>query len=675
MTIFNKYALAFSAVALMAACSSEKDDYGYTQGEWDANKDYAEVAFEVEEQSIELDPSEETSTSIIIKRKNTQGELVMPLDIIENTDNVFKVSDAKFAAGEAEAEVKIEFPDAVVGKPYTLKLAVSDPKYVSSYSDAVLYTFNVTRVKWNPAGYVEDEGKKVEGYAMYTDDIISSYWTIDQLTYPVRLEERDDNPGMYRIINPYSEYWPYAAYADGTKDYYLYIDATDPEYVFITNGLTDLGVNINDKGTHEVLSFVNYYADGKGYDLEDPDQLDKFKKDYPQYGGKYENGMITFPVQALLQAVGGDGYYYANSHGKFCLLIDPSKNPYIATIENDFEWEEKYTGAFTSNMLGASGDATLYIGTCATTTDDCDKRFEKEWGTAYLIASPYKEDYNLIFTVKDGDVLLPDGYEYQATGLKALNEDVYAHINIAHSSFTEKTVTLNITFTNSTGEIEYGTTDEVLSNITWTNLGTGLYTDDMLAPLFGGEATTYEVEILERDDMPGLYRVMNPYSNSVYPFADDDCAEDGLYLEVDAQDKDGVYMLVQDLGFDWGYGPIAIGSEGGYYIGNGYSFAQVKNAGMLGTLRDGVITFPVATSQSGVSYQGLVFMGESGYYGGSGKWQIVLPEAVPAMIKRAPKATTSVKHQFSGIKSNVKKVNPFAKKTVKTIKKQAKKAL
>lgn len=476
MKVFNKIAFAFSAMALLASCS---DDNNYQPGEWDAPEGYQNIAFVGSGESVELDPSEPTSATITMIRKNTSSECTVPYEVTINTDDVFKVGSAHFSAGDSIANINVEFPDAQIGKEYKLQLTVSDKNYVSSYSKDVLFTYSVTRVKWNPAGfYYEDAAKtkKVEGWAMYTEDIISSYWSIDQLTYPVRLEERADTKNYFRLVNPYSENWPYASYADASKTYYLYIDATDPEYAFLTNGLTDLGVNINDAGTHEVLSFVDYYADGKGYDLSDPDQLAKFKKDYPDYGGTYKNGKITFPKQALLQAVGGDGYYYANSHGAFCVVVDPSKDPYVAKIEDDFEWEKVYDGEFSSAKLGVSKTTALYKGVCVTKTDDCDKRFAEEWGAVYCIESPYEQGANIYFTVKDNNILIPEGYEYQYTGMEALGEDVYAHVNISTSTFEDKKIVLNTTFTNEDGSVEYGTTDEILENISWTPTYLGIYT-------------------------------------------------------------------------------------------------------------------------------------------------------------------------------------------------------
>lgn len=192
----------------------------------------------------------------------------------------------------------------------------------------------------------------------------------------------------------------------------------------------------------------------------------------------------------------------------------------------------------------------------------------------------------------------------------------------------------------------------------WQSLGVGLYTDDIVAPLFSMPAVTYPVEIMESTETPGLYRVMNPYGNSVYPYADDDCAEEGLYLEVNACDPEGVFVELQNLGFDWGYGEFAFVSEGARKLAGGVEMDVLKANGYMGTLKDGVITFPSITTESGMIYQGILFLGDKGYYGGNGDFKIVLPSAVPAAAKKKVAQYKHTARKFRGVKYTINnKVN------------------
>lgn len=207
-------------------------------------------------------------------------------------------------------------------------------------------------------------------------------------------------------------------------------------------------------------------------------------------------------------------------------------------------------------------------------------------------------------------------------------------------------------------------------NNPWQSLGTGLYTDDVLLPLFyeNGTPATYEVEILEHTENPGLYRIMNPYAKSVHPAGDDDYAPEGMYIEVNATDAEGVYIQQQSLGMDWGYGEMQLVSNGFRYIeANG--FDVVKGAGYLGKVVDGVITFPTFKQENGSTFQAILFMGTSGYLAGmNSKIEIVLPGANTFARNMAiAKANTTkreyAKKSFSGVKAE-KKMKKLLNRTV-----------
>lgn len=173
----------------------------------------------------------------------------------------------------------------------------------------------------------------------------------------------------------------------------------------------------------------------------------------------------------------------------------------------------------------------------------------------------------------------------------------------------------------------------------WTSLGIGLYTDDIVVPMYTEEGApyTYEVEIEENNDTPGLYRIVKAYK----PVADAFGVEGGEEnVEVNAADPEGVFIDLQPIGMDLGYGPQSIVTWGAYQMLIGGAFDEVKAAGMLGTLKDGVITFPAFERQKSdgttAIYQALLFE-DSGYYAGSnGAVKLVLPDAVtPAAKKKA----------------------------------------
>ena len=166
------------------------------------------------------------------------------------------------------------------------------------------------------------------------------------------------------------------------------------------------------------------------------------------------------------------------------------------------------------------------------------------------------------------------------------------------------------------------------------SLGTGLYTEDFLFGLFNGlENVTYEVEIEESEDNPGKYRLVNPYG-AAYPYneeGDYDASQD-YYMVIDAQDPASVYIPLQGVGCDWGYGEWEVYSLAAYYLDNGKTAEEVKAAGYFGTLADGVITFPESSLL-------ITSSGLGGYYTGNtaGAFKVVLPGAASTAL-----ATSSV---------------------------------
>ena len=487
-----KYTLLLAFGALLS-CT---DEYEYDgTGAWNATENYSNVAFDKASEEIELEPTAETKYTFTMTRQNTASEAIVPFVIEENTDDVFQVGEVKFAAGDSVATGVVSFDNAEVGKPYTLKLAVTDPNFVSDYSKGIVYSLTINRVKWNPAGFVIQNGERYDGYAAYTEDIFTTFFSVQNLTYPVMVQERDDMPGYFRVINPYGENYPYNEEGDydPTVDSYIIIDATNPDKVYIPKACymsTDWGY-----GQFVIWGLAGYYLNKGDAASAEP------------YFGTYKNGKITFPAGSLLLAMtnyNDGGLYNSNNGGLFALVLDPTLDPYKASIDTDFEWEALYSGVFTSEQLNGTGSATLYKGTCVVNTDACDSVFAAEYGTAYCIESPYAEGYNLFFSVLDGKVKTISGYEVQSTGMGAMGAEVFAKINQGTSSFSDTEVVLNITFQNADGSIVYGTANETLSNITYTPVGIGTYT---FAGLVQNPTPVEGFILSKRDDKEDVYMI------------------------------------------------------------------------------------------------------------------------------------------------------------------------
>ena len=129
----------------------------------------------------------------------------------------------------------------------------------------------------------------------------------------------------------------------------------------------------------------------------------------------------------------------------------------------------------------------------------------------------------------------------------------------------------------------------------WESIGMATYTEDCVTTFFNVENVSYQVEVRENTNQPGLYRIINPYG-AAYPYneeGDYDTSKE-YFIEIDATDPDGVYIPgLYGTGMNWGYGEFSITSMAYYYMAaQGATFEEVKDGGYCGILADNVITFP-----------------------------------------------------------------------------------
>ena len=140
-------------------------------------------------------------------------------------------------------------------------------------------------------------------------------------------------------------------------------------------------------------------------------------------------------------------------------------------------------------------------------------------------------------------------------------------------------------------------------------LGKGLYREDLMTGIFTSvESTEYEVEIYENLNTPGYIYLKNAYT-SLFPYNEPgDYVEGDVYLAINVKDPNDVFLPQQELGLDWGYGAVKVGTK------------------VAGTLVDKIITFPAnAFLLSMADYNG----GAWSFYGNpNGLFRVALPGAV-----------------------------------------------
>ena len=131
----------------------------------------------------------------------------------------------------------------------------------------------------------------------------------------------------------------------------------------------------------------------------------------------------------------------------------------------------------------------------------------------------------------------------------------------------------------------------------WISLGNALYRDGFVYGWYDIQCLEYEVEIQESRSTPGYYRLVNPYGEAfLYNQEGTYDTDKDYYIEIHAEDPEGVWIPVARSNMHWSDGYFTMGSLAGYYIEYGGSTVEEqKAAGNTGTLVDGVITFPVKT--------------------------------------------------------------------------------
>lgn len=117
-------------------------------------------------------------------------------------------------------------------------------------------------------------------------------------------------------------------------------------------------------------------------------------------------------------------------------------------------------------------------------------------------------------------------------------------------------------------------------------LGTGYWTDDIVAPLFGVGIATYPVEVYENLKTPGYIYLKDLYTNAYAPVLgsadywgmDPESIPtwETSYFAIKIEDPNAVVIPGQSIGLDLGDGEMLAGSL----------------SGTVGTLADGIISFP-----------------------------------------------------------------------------------
>ncbi len=236
---------------------------------------------------------------------------------------------------QAKIDAVLEGGDSILSLSESEEVALAASEGAGLYTMvAITFSANGEPLEWNSAEYTyspaSDDGWEKLGNGKYTSDIFESLFELDPVTYDVQVERNLENPSLYRIVNPYSEIYPYfneIVYASGFNHYILY-DTTDPEKVFFKG--TNIGADCGAGWWRAVTT---------GYYLENVSNSPSTAGN-DTFGALTDN-VITFPENSILltaphmSAVGGEdgNWYYSNISGELKLVL-PSQVS-VDAIESD----------------------------------------------------------------------------------------------------------------------------------------------------------------------------------------------------------------------------------------------------------------------------------------------------------------------------------------------------
>ena len=577
------YSILLMALVTMAGLVSCSDSEDYTPASAPTG---AQVFFSNELPSQRNLSFDETTFTIPVNRYVTDGALTVNLSHTDKTGFYTIPSSVTFAAGESVANIEVTYD-------------VANMEYNNYVPDTISIASEENITPYGASNYAFSAGAALTWKSLGTGKYIDTWFEHEA---SVEILQCEQQPNKFRVVTPYKGFDDGYFDMSGETDEYLELTVMQPG-----NSLSGIEITRDD-----LVYFPDYYTGAIHPNYDDVVCLlhpSRFNSYTSEDVGAY-NRVLEFDENGVPARIQLAPYYYMFSVGGWnqtqyddvISIYFPGNDP------KDYALDVTYTGKFInvaeeyfamfSLAFGADVDEVKYA---LVSSADADATIE---GIANGSISAES-------TTKGGNYQLP-----------VAESGRYAIVAVAFDGGEA------VASTSTSFKFEVGAPE------VWNSLGIGLYTEGVLCELYGAPAITYEVEIEESQDRPGVYRLVNPYGEG-FPYNDPGDWDDSkaYYIEVNAQDPDGVFIEQQASGLNWGDGEFVIQSLGSYYIDNGYDFDTVKNAGLFGTLTDGVITFPA---------EGL--LGTLIGYGGpfqlntEGDTKIVLPSAVPATARAKARA-------------------------------------
>ena len=585
--------------ALTMASCSSEDEY-----QW-ATVSGSQVFFSDELPSqYEIDPAG-TSFNVPISRADASGSLTVNLTSTSENPMYSVPSSVTFDAGQTEAIIPVSYDATKIeyGRYDNITIKVADASQGTSWGIQE-FTFKAGVTDWGPW-----QNWNSAGTASY---IYSVYWEGEDPGLPFQYRHNTIHTNLYQFMiskwgsssDPRDIVWEY--------DSETGIVSVPRQHV----------VNNSTYGEVTVLDYVAYSV------------LSESPVDGPTGYFDQEAGILACPVSYIIPDLRGFGsdweYIYIDGY-----------------VRADYTSELLYSGIFTDVAGNVFAVGTLAGGPDVTVAKAVIVEADAD---ASAVADAIVAGDIEAVDVEPGTIYVP------------IPESLTGKLQIVTAVIVDGEVK-----SVAAAPFEYygGGKNP------WKSLGKGYFTDNLFTTFFyEDEATekvfdpqTYEVEILENEDEPGMYRLVNAFEQAAALIGYADYYEP-TNIEVNATVADGVYILPQTVGL----GDYGISTVGGRYLSS-YDFATLYSYGYFGKNEDGVISFPTfesknkETGEVEFTYQGYFHTNGKNYYtGDTGEFKIVLPGAkadVRAKARSAAKASDFARRLNGNlnIKSSAKKVS------------------
>lgn len=369
---------------------------------------------------------EQTSFTIPVYRANTAGTQTVDVNCTVNGDffsyQLGEEEPVAFtdASGEAAATIPVTFQE---GEGETL-ISIVYPWEDMSASAGTEFKFHfstegtATEYFTTEADYTalfipweQVVGPKGETAATWKDDVFYSGFQITgaELVWEVDIQKNPLSPGLYRVLNPYAGAPQNSSGDDfqyhGTGDNYMYINATDPDNVYLSD---KLGEALPNYDTYYTLS--SSYSDISLFDRVSGsiagEQLDDYenegyglgsRKDFESGGATYVDYIEFLPNHFYVYT---DGYTFS-SDGSLVIVFPGGSGKK--------EWNDLGMCTYTDAMISCANGmdpVTYQVPVQQNVDNPYIYRLVDPYTTYWVEPTPQDEEYNITIDCSDPNFVI-----------------------------------------------------------------------------------------------------------------------------------------------------------------------------------------------------------------------------------------------------------------------------